>query len=160
MSSIRTADPDRDAPACAAIYAQAVATPATFEEQAPGGDEMARRIGAARLWLVAESDDELVAYAYAVGHRAERAAYRHTVETSVYVDAAHRARGHGRALLDRLLAELREGGVHVALAGITLPNPASEHLHTSLGFRPAGVFREVGFKQGEWRDVAWLQLLL
>lgn len=149
-----------DALACAAIYAPHVTDGvASFELEAPGPDELGRRIAAAHLWLVAEAAGEVAGYAYASRHR-ERAAYRLTVETSVYVGAAFQGRGLGRALYDDLLARLRERGFHVALAGITLPNPASVSLHEAVGFRSVGVFPAVGFKFGEWHDVGWWQLTL
>ena len=46
----------------------------------------------------------------------------------------------------------------MAVAGITLPNPASVALHEACGFEPIGVYRRVGFKAGGWRDVGWWQL--
>jgi phosphinothricin acetyltransferase len=56
-----------------------------------------------------------------------------------------------------LLDELSSRRFNVALAGTTLPNPASIALFTSLGFEEIGVFREVGFKFGAWHDVSWWQ---
>ncbi|MER2135814.1 MAG: hypothetical protein ABS910_14155 [Arthrobacter sp.] len=41
---------------------------------------------------------------------------------------------------------------------MTLPNPASEALHSGLGFESVGVFRRVGWKNGAWQDVTWMQL--
>lgn len=158
---IRTADPARDAPACAAIYAPHVTDGvASFEAVAPPASEIARRMAAAHVWLVCESGDGGVAgYAYASRHR-DREAYRLTAETSVYVSPGHQGRGIGRALYDELLRELGERGFRVALAGITLPNPASVALHESVGFVPVGVFRAVGLKAGRWWDVGWWQLSL
>ena len=150
---IRPSDPSRDAATCAAIYAPHVSDGvASFELEPPSVEEMARRIEAAHVWLVHEAGG----YAYATRHR-ERAAYRFTVETSVYVAEAAQGRGVGRALYDALLEEVARRGFRVALAGITLPNPASVALHESLGFEPVGVFREVGFKFGAWHDVGWWQ---
>ena len=153
---IRPADPVRDAAACAAIYAPHVTDGvASFEQVAPDAAEMARRIEAYHVWLVHERGG----YAYASRHR-DRAAYRLTVETSVYVAPRAQGQGVGRALYDALLGELRERGFAVALAGITLPNPASVALHEAVGFEPVGVFRRVGFKAGAWWDVGWWQLAL
>lgn len=160
---IRHADPDRDAAACAAIYAPYVAGAATsFEEQSPSAADFAERIArisATHPWLVAERDGEAVGFAYAAPHRA-RAAYRWTAETSVYVAQARQRDGVGRALYEALLELLRRQRLHRALAGITLPNAASVALHEALGFEPVGVYGEVGFKAGAWRDVAWWQLAL
>jgi L-amino acid N-acyltransferase YncA len=156
---IRDGDPEGDGAACAAIYAPAVAAATSFEEQAPDGAQMGARIAAVREllpWLVAEHDDAVVGYAYAGRHR-ERPAYRWAAEVSVYVDGAHHRRGIGRALYDALLGRIAAQGYRVALAGITLPNPASVALHESLGFAPVGVYRAIGFKAGAWRDVGWWQ---
>jgi L-amino acid N-acyltransferase YncA len=158
---IRGAQPERDGEACAAIYAPHVEGAVTsFEETAPGGSEMSRRIESAtetHPWLVGEDGGELVGFAYACEHR-RRPAYRWSVDVSVYVAAAAQRQGHGRALYEALFAELRERGFRTACAGITLPNAASVALHEGLGFEPVGVYRRIGWKQGAWRDVGWWQL--
>ncbi len=79
---------------------------------------------------------------------------------SVYIASGRRRAGVGRALYAELLDRLRAGGFHVACAGITLPNEASVGLHESFGFEPVGVYREIGWKVGAWRDVGWWQLRL
>lgn len=66
----------------------------------------------------------------------------------------------GRPLYEATLAEAARRGFHVAVAGITVPNPRSVALHERLGFEPVGTFNEVGRKLGEWRDVSWWQLRL
>ncbi len=107
-------------------------------------------------WLVTEVDGAIVAYAYAGTHRA-RAAYRWTVETSIYSGPAHVRRGMGRALYAALFAELVGLGYREAVAGITLPNEASVRFHEALGFGPIGVFPRVGYKLGAWFDVGFWQ---
>ncbi|HVO54083.1 MAG TPA: GNAT family N-acetyltransferase [Solirubrobacterales bacterium] len=164
MSSlaIRSADPERDAAACAAIYAPSVEAPTSFEETAPDAAEMAARIAqysATHAWLVAEDGGEVVGYAYACPFL-QRPAYRWTVSASVYVAAGHTGAGIGRALYEELFARLRGQGYRMAVAGITLPNPASVSLHERLGFFQTGVNRAVGWKLGAWRDVGWYQLEL
>ncbi len=160
---IRDADPLRDAEACAAIYAPCVRDSASsFEDVAPGAEEMAARITATRAgwpWLVAELEGTVAGYAYGSRHR-ERAAYRWASDVSVYVSADHRRCGAARALYVALLARLTGQGVRIACAGIALPNPASVELHESLGFRPVGVYRAIGYKLGRWWDVGWWQLAL
>lgn len=161
--TIRSADPDRDAAACVAIYAPFVESGATsFEEEPPAVATFAARIAEAQErfpWLVAERDGRVVGYAYACPHRS-RPAYRWAVETSVYIAAEERGRGHGRALYDELTDRLRRQRFHVACAGITLPNAASIALHEAVGFVPVGVYRRIGWKEGAWRDVGWWQLEL
>jgi L-amino acid N-acyltransferase YncA len=162
-TTIRSADPERDSAACAAIYAPSVEGSVTsFEERAPDAAEFATRIAgisATHPWLIAEDDGEVVAYAYACRHR-ERAAYRWAVDVSVYVAASRRGQGHGRSLYEALFARLWRQRFQVACAGITLPNEASVALHERLGFVAVGVNSRIGWKEGAWRDVGWWQLEL
>lgn len=149
-----------DAEACSAIYAPYVRdTVITFEDEAPDATELARRIATAQrahAWLVAERDGDVVGYAYA-GEYKSRAAYRWSCEVSVYLETGLRRAGVGRALYTALLGRLAERGYCTAVAGMTLPNPASEGLHRALGFEPVGIWRRIGWKHGAWRDVAWVQ---
>jgi L-amino acid N-acyltransferase YncA len=110
-------------------------------------------------WLVCESNAGVLGYAYASKHR-ERAAYRWSVDVSAYVSEGSRRSGVGRALYTSLLAMLRLQGFYTAVAGITLPNPGSAGLHEAMGFQQIGIYRGIGFKCGEWHDVAWYQLAL
>jgi L-amino acid N-acyltransferase YncA len=163
MFGIRDSDPQRDAAACAEIYASHVESSAvSFEERAPDAEEMAARIehyAAGYAWLVAERDGEVAGYAYATAFN-ERPAYRWSTSVSVYIAEEARGQGIGRALYEALFDRLRERGFRMACAGITLPNEASVGLHEHLGFELVGVNREIGWKQGAWRDVGWYQLEL
>ncbi len=154
---IRLATP-QDAAAIAAIYAPAVTERATsFELVPPGAEEMAKRMAGghpAHPWLVAEQDGVVLGYAYASRHK-DRAAYAWSVDVSVYVlPDAHRM-GVGRGLYTALLGVLTLQGYRRAHAGATLPNPGSTGLHEAMGFRPVGVYESVGYKFGQWHDVAW-----
>jgi phosphinothricin acetyltransferase len=160
---IRTARPD-DAAAIAAIYAPVVSdTVISFELLPPSVAEMRRRIEAtlpALPWLVGEDAAGAVcAYVYASKFR-ERAAYQWAVEVTAYVRADCRRSGAGRQLYTRLLALLAELGYFQAVAGITLPNAASVGLHEAMGFQPVSHYRNVGYKQGAWRDVGYWQRAL
>lgn len=161
--TIRPADPQRDGAACAAIYAPSVeSTPISFELVPPDATEFTRRIekyAATHQFLVAEEDGGVVGYAYAC-RWADRAAYDWSVETSVYVAADHHGQGMGRALYAELFDRLRAQGFRIAVAGITLPNPASIGLHESMGFESSGSLRDIGWKEGAWRDVGYWQLYL
>jgi phosphinothricin acetyltransferase len=106
---------------------------------------------------VAGANGDVVGYAYARPFAA-REAYRWSCETSIYLSAERRRAGVGRALYRALLARLTERGFRVAVAKMTLPNPASQGLHAALGFRPVGVHHRVGYKNGAWHDVAISQL--
>lgn len=162
MISVRKATPE-DAEACRAIYAPYVEeTWISFEEEVPSAREMKRRIegyGASHGWIVAEHDGAVVGYAYGSPHRL-RHAYRYSCDVAVYVARDRATQGVGRALYGALLPLLAEREMHAAYAGIALPNDASIRLHESVGFEKVGVYREVGWKMGGWRDVAWWQKVL
>jgi len=151
---------ETDAAACVAIYRPFVLdTAVSFEITPPTEAEMAARIresAGTHAWLVAELGGELAGYAYARPFAA-REAYRWSCETSIYLSPRHRGAGVGRSLYEALLARLVERGYRVAVAKMTLPNPASEGLHASLGFQPVGVHRRIGFKNGAWYDIAIAQ---
>lgn len=160
---LRIASPG-DAAAIHAIYAPLVAaTTISFETRDPGIDEMQKRIATTLgryPWLVAiDSAGKLLGYAYAGAHRA-REAYQWSVDVSVYVAAGAQRLGIGRRLYRALFGVLRAQGFVSAFAGIALPNAASIGLHEALGFVPIGVYRNVGYKLGGWRDVGWYQLAL
>lgn len=79
-------------------------------------------------WLVAESNEQVVGYAYATRWN-ERSAYKHTVEVSAYLASNEQAKGWGTRLYESLFEELKDGSIHVVIAGIALPNAASVALH-------------------------------
>jgi len=160
---IRPATP-ADAGAICAIYNHYIATTTiSFEEDPVAEAEMAQRIAdvcAAGLpWRVAEVGGAVVGYAYATKWRV-RPAYRHSVESTVYVDREHAGRGIGRALYAALLDALRARGLHLVIGGIAQPNEASVGLHEALGFRKVAHFSEVGMKFGRWIDVGYWELKL
>jgi L-amino acid N-acyltransferase YncA len=149
-----------DAAACTAIYAPYVLqTSVSFEVEPPTPDQMAARIAdasAKHAWLVLEVDDRVVGYAYAHPF-AERAAYRWACQVSIYLERERHRSGGGRLLYEGLLARLADRGYRRAMAGMTMPNEASAGFHQALGFEPVGVYRRVGWKNGAWHDVAWVQ---
>lgn len=151
-----------DAEQIAAIYAPYCETPISFELTAPSAAEIAARLQShveTHPWLVIEEDGCLLGYAYASPHH-ERAAYRWSVNVSVYVSRNAHRRGIGRKLYERLFEILRAQGFINAYAGITMPNESSEKLHAALGFQLVGVYKAVGFKSDRWHDVAWYHLQL
>ena len=89
-----------------------------------------------------------------------RAAYRNTVENSVYVAHTHHNRGIGRLLLQDLIDRARQIGHHTIIAAIDGEQPLSIALHEKMGFERVGLMRELGFKFGRWLDVHYLQLML
>ena len=153
----------RDAEAIVQIYAPFVAADATsFEAKVPSATEMRKRIAETVRtypWLVCDIGDAVAGYAYATRHRV-REAYQWCVETSVYVHPDFRQRGVARGLYSSLFAILAAQGFVNAYAGITLPNPRSVGLHEKHGFLPLAIYREIGFKMGQWHDVGWWHLAI
>ena len=151
---------ERDGAECAAVYAPYVRdTAITFETVPPTAEEMSGRIARCRrdhAWVVAHEGSLVVGYAYATTLK-ERAAYAWSCEVSVYLQRGLRRTGVGRRLYEALFARLVDRGFLTAVAGMTLPNPASEGLHRALGFEPVGTYRNIGFKNGAWHDVMWSQ---
>ena len=125
-----------DGQASARIYNHYIEnTSITFEETPVSAEEMARRIEnvqAANLpWLVLETPEGVVGYAYATKWR-ERSAYRYSAESTVYLHKSEAGKGYGRRLYEELLAILRNSGIHIVIGGIALPNEAKQVDITSL----------------------------
>lgn len=158
---LRAATP-ADAASILAIYAPyVVASAVSFELEPPLLKEMKARISGAHdmfPWLVAvdTETDVILGYAYAAAFRT-RAAYRFAVETSIYIAGNFQGQGVGRLLYPALLHTLEAQGYTQAIAAITLPNDHSIKLHEAVGFRRAGVYREVGYKNNRWLDVGLWQ---
>ena len=137
---------------------------ASFETEAPDLAEMARRraelVGRGMPHLVLEQDGRVRGYAYAGPYR-PRAAYRDTVENSVYLAPDAIGLGFGRLLLEALIAACTELGLRqmVAVVGDS-DNLPSIRLHERLGFRRVGTLQAVGFKHGRWLDTVLLQRAL
>jgi len=137
-------------------------TVVTFEEREIAAVDMADRLAAVSAndlpWLVAESAGAVVGYAYADRWK-QRSAYRHSVESTIYLDAKQIGTGLGKRLYRQFLGAL-PASVHVVIGGIALPNAASVALHERLGFAKVAHFREVGFKFARWIDVGYWQKTL
>jgi L-amino acid N-acyltransferase YncA len=134
---------------------------ASFEECPPSLDEFsARRRNVLELglpFLVAECDGSAVGYAYANQYRS-RAAYRNSVEDSVYVAPAFHGQGVGKKLLSALIQECAGGPWRQMIAVIgNSGNTGSIALHRKLGFREVGTLLAVGFKLGQWVDTVIMQ---
>jgi phosphinothricin acetyltransferase len=163
-ATVRPAAQD-DVAAIAAIYGHHVLHgTASFETEPPGTDEMARRraalLEAGYPYLVAERGSEVLGYAYASAYR-PRAAYRDTVENSVYLRADVIGRGIGSLLLAALIEACEARGYRqmVAVVGGSA-NAASIRLHERHGFCLVGTLRSVGHKHGRWLNTVLLQRTL
>ena len=154
---------EEDLDAVAAIYDEQVRTGiSTFDLEPPAPSYWHHHLDATQPgdhFLVAADADEVVGFAYSSVYR-PRPGYRLTRETSVYLAAQARGQGLGRRLYDDLLTLVAADGMHVALALVALPNPASVALHEACGFEHLGTMREVGRKFDRWLDTAWYQRML
>jgi len=165
---VRPARP-ADAEATRTIYNHEVlSTTATFDLVPRSLDDqqqwLAVRSGAFAA-IVAEDvsaaggEGEVVGFAALSPYR-ERAAYRTSVEDSVYVRRDRNGEGIGRFLLEALLDVAEQSGFHAVFARIESSGEASRALHARCGFDLVGIEREVGRKFNRWLDVALMECLL
>ena len=157
---IREARPS-DAPALDGIYNHFVTeTAITFDvDPWPAGRRaawLAERVENEDRVLVATEDEVVIGFAWSGTFR-PKPAYRSTAEVSFYLSPHAAGRGTGSRLLSALLDELPRLGKHFAVAGTTVPNPASRALLLRHGFRSVGIFHEVGHKLGRYWDVEWFE---
>lgn len=156
---------EADLPAIQAIYAHHVLTGvASFEETPPSVADLHTRLASVRShglpYMVAEIDGEVAGYCYATPYR-PRAAYRNTIEDSIYVSDAYRGRGLGRILLEALIERCETGPWRQMVAVIADGGSGgSLSLHKQLGFELTGTLKAVGFKHGRWLDTTLMQRTL
>lgn len=159
---IRNVEPQDISEICN-IYNHYIAhTTITFEEEPISVEEIQKRINEVTLaypWLVYEENGTVVGYAYASRWK-PRAAYKHSVELSIYLANDKLGKGFGRKLYQALLDELKKKDVHALIGGMSLPNEPSRKLHESLGFLKIAEFKEVGYKFQQWIDVGYWELIL
>ena len=135
---------------------------ASFETEALSIEMMRNRIyeiSADFPYFVCEIDGHIAGYCYAHPWK-ERAAYRFTLETTVYISPQHRHEGIGKILMEKLINSCTERGFHALIACITGNNKASIALHERLGFKKVSHFEKVGYKHNQILDVVDYQLLL
>lgn len=159
MVQLRPAASD-DASALSAIYAPYVATNAvSFETSAPNARQMRARLEAAEglyPWIVATEGDVVLGYAFAKPFRIG-APYRHSVEVAVYVAGELEGKGVRRTLLASLVSTLTQQNFTQAICTLITPNDKLIQIYESTGFRRAGAFREVCYKNGQWSDIGLWQ---
>jgi len=137
-------------------------TTITFEEIDLSETEMSERIekiSSKFPYLVYIEGENIIGYAYATEWRV-RAAYKNSVETTVYLKQGHEGKGIGKQLYSELIKQIDKKGFHVIIGGIALPNHASIALHEKLGFVKVAHFKEVGYKFQKWVDVGYWELIL
>jgi L-amino acid N-acyltransferase YncA len=139
-----------------AIYLEGIATgQATFETEAPAWaawDESHLR----RPRLKATQGKTIIGWT-ALSPVSRRAVYAGVAEISIFIAAAWRGRGVGRALLSALVAASEELGIWTLQAGIIAGNAASVALHRACGFREVGIRERIGRLDGVWHDVVLME---
>jgi L-amino acid N-acyltransferase YncA len=143
-------------PAVKAIYEAGLATGnASFQTSAPSWEEWdAAHLKHSRL--VALDGDTVLGWA-ALTPVSGRCVYAGVAEVSVYIDAATRGKGVGKALLQSLITESEKNGLWTLQAGIFPENIASLQLHEKAGFRMIGTREKIGQMHGIWRDTVLLE---
>lgn len=153
----------QDTKAITTIYNEYVEhSVATFDTEPLREEDMRSRVAeiAARFpYFVYEEDGRVTGYCYAHLWK-ERDAYKHTLETTVYMAPGYLGKGIGKMLMQRLIEECKREGYHALIACITEGNAASDSLHLGLGFKQVSHFEKVGLKFGRWLDVVDYELLL
>jgi L-amino acid N-acyltransferase YncA len=140
-------------------------TTVTFEEIALSETEMQERIekiSSKYPFLVWEENSQVIGYAYATEWKV-RAAYRNSVEVTIYLKKGNSGKGIGKQLYDELFRQIKENkdlNIHAIIGGIALPNEASVALHEKFGFQKVAHFKEVGYKFQQWIDVGYWELLI
>lgn len=156
---------DSDLPAITRIYGHHVLTgTGTFETTPPSEADMTARradvLGKGLPWLVVEEGDQILGFAYANWFK-PRPAYRFSCEDSIYMAPEAAGKGLGRALLAELMACLERAGVRKVMAVIgDSANKGSIGVHKALGFEPAGVINDCGWKFERWLDIVLMQKTL
>lgn len=106
--------------------------------------------------LVAEESGQVIGYAYSSRHR-DHFSFDQTVETSIYLAHDQKSKGVGSLLYQKLFERIANENLHLAVAGIALPNEGSIALHKKFGFEEVGIFKEYAIKNGKFISSIWMQ---
>jgi phosphinothricin acetyltransferase len=163
MIQIRTAR-ETDLEAILEIYNDAILNTTAVYDYEPHTLEMRRqwfRIKEAQGYpvFVAEENGKIAGFS-SMGPFRAWAAYKYSVENSIYVAAGQRGKGIGKLLLEPLIKAASALDLHTIIAGIDATNEISIKLHRSVGFEEVAHFKQVGYKFGRWLDLTFMQLLL
>ena len=163
MIAVRNAT-ENDLPEILVIYNEVIANTTAVYDYEPHTIEMRRNWYTIKQQqdipvFVALENDSVAGFSSYGPFRAW-AAYKYSVENSVYVAAAHRGKGIGKLLMQPLIDSATQKGMHTMLAGIDASNMASIHLHELFGFEKVARIKEVGYKFNQWLDLVFMQLVL
>jgi len=109
--------------------------------------------------FVADDEGEIVGFS-SIGPFRAWAAYKYSVENSVYVKANQRGKSIGKILIPPLIDAAKALGMHTIIASIDTSNDVSLRLHKSFGFEEVAHFKQVGYKFDRWLDLKFLQLMV
>jgi phosphinothricin acetyltransferase len=158
-------EPHRHSAAILAIFNEAIANSTALYDYKPRTPEWmanwfdAKTKGRYPVTGLENDAGELLGFA-TYGMFRERPAYKYTVEHSIYIDARFRGQGHGRALLEAMVATAIKQDYHVMVGGVDASNAVSMRFHERLGFTHCGTIVQAGFKFGRWLDLAFYQRIL
>lgn len=159
---IRDARPD-DARAISEIYnVYILNSTVTFETEALSVNEMQNRIEKISRefpYFVHESGGVIDGYCY-VHQLGERAAYRGSVEISIYLSHGSTGKGIGSKLFGYMLEECRRRGYRAVFSLVAEGNEASKAISRKFGFEKVGCLRSAGLKFGKLLDLVYYELLL
>lgn len=163
MIQVRKASAD-DLPAMLVIYNDIIINTTAVYDYTPHTPEMRRQWFAAKAEggfpvFVAEEDSKVIGFG-SIGPFRNWAAYKYSVENSIYVAAEQRGKGVGKLLLPPLIRAAEEMNMHTIIASIDDTNIQSLRLHEKFGFKEVAHFKQVGYKFGRWLDLKFLQLIL
>ncbi|MBS1934480.1 MAG: N-acetyltransferase [Bacteroidetes bacterium] len=163
MISIRLAK-EADLPAILSIYNDVILNTTAVFEYKPHSLEMRKAWFDSKTKdgipvFIAEENGRILGLSTLGPFRAW-AAYKYSVENSVYVAANERGRGVAKLLMPPMINAAKEKQMHVIIASIEATNEASLHLHKSFGFEEVAHFKQVGYKFGKWLDLKFLELIL
>jgi L-amino acid N-acyltransferase len=158
-------EPARHSAAILAIFNEAIANSTAIYEFLPLEPDYMDKWFAAKAAgrypvIGLENDDGVLMGFASYGKFRDRPAYKYTVEHSIYIDTRFRGRGHGRVLLDAVVAAAVKQDYHVMVGGIDASNAGSIRFHERMGFSHCGTVKQVGFKFGRWLDLALYQKIL
>jgi phosphinothricin acetyltransferase len=134
----------------------------TFETDILSKDKILQRIRKYTPlypWYIAETDGNVIGYAYA-SEFIDRSAYRYTSEITIFIDHRYTRSGSGKALFMQLIDDMKKLGYTALMSIIAVPNVPSVRLHRSFGFKKVGHLKKVGYKLNRWIDVEYWELLL
>jgi L-amino acid N-acyltransferase YncA len=134
-------------------------TTISFEYNVPSLHEWQTRIETNTKeypWLICEYDNRMIGYAYGSKHR-YRTAYMWSPESTVYLNEKFHGLGIARLLYQSLFEMMKLQGFVNVYAGVAIPNNKSESFHKAMGFEEIGIFRNIGYKFGNWHDTRWFQ---